>query len=93
VQVQLQMQGLPEDGVSYLAHIHEGATCADDRAGNGGPVDLPLESVTAKGGMGSSTTTVDATFEELASEPHYVNVHAEKTGDDVPLASLAPTSS
>ena len=34
--------------------------------------------------MGSSTTTVDDTLAELASEPHYVNVHAEKTGDDVP---------
>ena len=32
VQVQPNMQGLPQDGVSHLAHIHSVATCADDRA-------------------------------------------------------------
>ncbi len=84
VQVQLQMQGLPKDGVSHLAHIHKGATCADDRAGNGAPVEFPLEAVTAEGGTGSSTAIADTTLEDLTSEPYYVNVHAEKTGDAVP---------
>lgn len=84
VEVRLEMQGLPEDGVSRLAHIRKGATCADDRAGNGGPVELPLEDVTAQGGTGSSTSTAGTTLQELSREPHYVNVHAEKTGDEAP---------
>ena len=32
LQVQLNVQGLPEDGVEHIAHIHTDATCADDRA-------------------------------------------------------------
>ena len=84
VEIQLNLQGLPEDGVSHLAHIHSDATCADDRAGQGGPVEYPLEDVIAQGGMGSSTSTYDTTLSELASQPRYVNVHAEQTGDEVP---------
>lgn len=87
VQVDLEVQGLPEDGVEHLAHIHEGATCADDRAGQGGPVEFPLESVVAEGDTGASTTVIpDVTVSELFSgeKERYVNVHAEQTGDDVP---------
>lgn len=87
VQVDLEVQGLPEDGVEHLAHIHEGATCADDRADQGGPVEFPLESVVAEGDTGASTTVIpDVTVSELFSgeKEHYVNVHAEQTGDDVP---------
>lgn len=95
VEVQLNVQGLPEDGVSHLAHIHSDATCADDRAGQGGPVEFPLEAVTAQGGTGSSTSTIDTTLSNLFDgTPRYVNVHAEKTGDAVPpgvaCADLAP---
>jgi len=81
VEVRLNLEGLPEDGVEHLAHIHKGATCADDRAGNGAPVEFPLESVVAEGGVGSSTSITDATFDELlgGEEPYYVNVHAEQT--------------
>lgn len=81
VEVRLDIEGLPESGVEHLAHIHEGATCADDRAGNGAPVEFPLESVVAEGGAGSSTSTTDATFDELldGEEPYYINVHAEQT--------------
>lgn len=87
VQVDLEGQGLPEDGVEHLAHIHEGANCADDRAGQGGPVEFPLESVVAEGDTGASTTVIpDVTVSELFSgeKERYVNVHAEQTGDDVP---------
>jgi len=65
VEVRLGLEGLPEDGVEHLAHIHKGSTCADDRAGSGAPVEFPLESVVAEGGVGSSTSTTDATFDEL----------------------------
>jgi hypothetical protein len=44
-------------------------------------VEFPLESVVAEGGVGSSTSITDATFDELlgGEEPYYVNVHAEQT--------------
>ena len=86
VEVQLDVEGLPSaDGTEHIAHIHEGATCADDRAGAGGPVEFPLNSVFNEGGAGSSTTIVDTSFDELLSgEPYYVNVHAEMTGEGTP---------
>ena len=86
VEVQLDVEGLPSaDGTEHIAHIHAGATCADDRAGAGGPVEFPLNSVFNEGGAGSSTSTADTTFDELLSgEPYYVNVHAETTGEGTP---------
>ncbi len=86
VDVQLDVTGLPSaDGTEHLAHIHKGATCADDRAGAGAPVEFPLTGVVNEGGAGTSTSTADTTLDELlGGEPYYVNVHAEKTGDAVP---------
>jgi len=96
LQVQLNVQGLPEDGVEHIAHIHTDATCADDRADQGGPVEFPLEDVVAQGNAGSSTTTLDATLSDLSDgTERYVNVHAENTGEGVPpgiaCADLAST--
>ena len=99
VEVQLDVAGLPSaDGTEHLAHIHKGATCADDRAGAGAPVEFPLTGVVNEGGAGTSTSTADTTLDELLSgEPYYVNVHAEKTGDAVPpgisCADVVSTSS
>ncbi len=56
VQVDLNLLGLPQDGVPHLAHIHSGVTCVDDRDGQGGPVEFPLEDVVAQGNAGSSTS-------------------------------------
>jgi hypothetical protein len=87
VEATLDMQGLPTaDGTQHLAHIHAGATCADDRAGNGAPVEIPFESVVNEGGAGTSTTVIpNVTMADLLDgTPRYVNVHAEKTGDAVP---------
>ena len=87
VEATLDLQGLPTaDGTEHLAHIHAGATCADDRAGNGAPVEFPFESVMTEGGAGTSTTVIpDVTVADLLDgTPRYVNVHAEKTGDAVP---------
>ena len=98
VEVQLDLTGLPSaDGTEHLAHIHSGATCADDRAGNGGPVEFPLTGVANEGGAGTSASTADTTSDELFDgTPRYVNVHAEKTGDAVPpgisCADLVATS-
>ncbi len=90
VEVVLDVQGLPKDGIEHMAHIHEGATCADDRAGQGGEVKYPLESVVAEGDTGSSTSTVDATFDELfGGEAYYVNVHAEQTDPEAVPPGIA----
>ena len=100
VQVNLNLQGFPEGGVEHLAHIHSGATCQDDRNDQGGPVEFPLESVTAKDdGTGSSTTTIEGTtVAQLfdGSEKRYVNVHDKATGSGTPpgiaCADLASTA-
>ena len=85
LQVQLNVQGLPQDGVEHIAHIHTDATCADDRADQGGPVEFPLEDVVAQGNAGSSTTTLDTTLSNLSDgTERYVNVHAMNTGEGVP---------
>ncbi|HEX2728163.1 MAG TPA: CHRD domain-containing protein [Rubrobacteraceae bacterium] len=98
LEVHLDLTGLPKDGVEHLAHIHKGATCADDRAGNGGAVAFPLENVLAKGGEGGNVSTVDTTLEELSSGgPFYINVHDEQTDPKavppgVACADIAMTS-
>ena len=88
VEVVLNVQGLQDQpGTEHMAHIHQGGTCADDRAGNGAPVQYPLNSViTAQGGTGASTTEVSGvTVAQLFSgEAKYVNVHAEQTGNETP---------
>jgi Cu/Zn superoxide dismutase len=88
VEVTLNMRNLPDTpGAEHLAHIHEGATCADDRAGNGAPVQYPLGStITRQDGTGSNTAVIpDTTVAQLFSgAPKYLNVHAETTDDELP---------
>ena len=88
VDVELYVQNLQDQpGTEHLAHIHQGGTCADDRAGNGAPVQYPLNSVfTGPDGSGSSTSTIsNVTVAELFSgSPKYVNVHAAQTGNETP---------
>ena len=98
VRVLLAVRGLPQDGAEHLAHIHSDATCADDRADKGGPVEYPLESVTAQpDGTGSSTTVIpDLTLARLFDgTKRYVNVHDEQSGSGTPpgiaCADLTPT--
>jgi hypothetical protein len=88
VEVKLNLQGAPEGGVEHLAHIHEGATCEDDRNDRGGPVEFPLESVqTTDDGTGSSTIILEGvTVAQLfdGSKERYVNVHDKAEGAGVP---------
>lgn len=90
LEVRLDLRNLinEEIGTEHLAHIHEGGTCADDRAGNGAPVRYPLTSViTAQDGTGTSTTVLQGglTLDQLASgPPRYINVHAAQTGNETP---------
>ena len=85
VDVALDVQGLlTQTGTEHVAHIHEGGTCADDRAGNGAPVLYPLDPLIAQpDGTASSATSLDGvTLRQLTSgAPKYVNVHAEPPGD------------
>src|SRR5919205_1002225 len=78
VEVKLDIQNLigEEVGTEHIAHIHEGGTCADDRAGNGAPVLYPLDPLIAQeDGTASSATSLDGvTLEQLTSgAPKYVN--------------------
>ena len=88
VDVELYVQNLQDQpGTEHIAHIHEGGTCADDRAGKGAPFEHTLTSVfTGPDGTGLSTTTLsNVTVAELLSgAPKYVNVHAEQTGNETP---------
>lgn len=88
VQVDLKVRNLPDDpGTEHPAHIHQGGTCADDRAGNEAPIQYPLNPViTQEDGTGTSTTTIEGTqvVELFSGTPRYVNVHAEKRGESSP---------
>jgi hypothetical protein len=92
LEVALDVKSLPTEGgtertTEHVAHIHEGGTCADDRAGNGAPVLYPLEPLVAKkDGTASSATSLEGvSLRQLASgAPKYVNVHDEPTGEEIP---------
>ncbi len=90
VQVQLSMQNLPQieqPGTQHITHIHEGGTCADDRADNGAPVEYPLNTVvTQQDWTGLSTTTLSGvTVDTLFSgSPKYINVHAVAETNETP---------
>ena len=88
VEVAVAVEGLlTAPGTQHVAHIHEGGTCADDRADNGAPVQYPLDPLIAlEDGTASSATSIEgATLDQLTSgAPKYVNVHAEPTGEGVP---------
>jgi uncharacterized protein (DUF305 family) len=104
VEVRLQLEGLPEPGTTYLAHIHPG-TCVGEggnhphehgdhgeSAGGQDEIEYPLDPVEAGSGSGGSSETVleGLTVEQLSSgEPMYVNVHAEATGSEETPPSIA----
>ncbi len=55
--------------------------------------EFPLQSFTNRAGVGSSTSTIDASLDHLfGDEPHYLNVSAGMSGEGTPPASPAPTS-
>ena len=89
VEVELSMEGLPEEGVKHINHFHGGGTCADDRKGNTAPVTIPLEPVIANAdGTGSATSTVkDVTLDKLLGDDQerFILLHDEvKKGEGVP---------
>ena len=89
VKVELDMQGLPEEGIEHINHIHGGGTCAEDRKGRTAPVTIPLNTIVANAnGRGSATTTVkDVTLDQLFGDDQhrFVLLHDEvKKGQGVP---------
>src|SRR5215211_3730657 len=89
VRVELDMQGLPKEGVEHINHIHGGGTCADDRAGRTAPVTIPLNTVVANAdGTGSASTTLkDVTLDQLLGDDkhRFILLHDKvKKGQGVP---------
>jgi hypothetical protein len=89
VKVALDMQGLPEESVEHINHIHGGGTCGDDRAGRTAPVTIPLNTVVANAdGTGSATTTLkDVTLDHLLGDDQhrFILLHAKvEKGQGVP---------
>ena len=89
VEVALNVRNLQDQpGTEHPAHIHQGGACADDRAGNGAPVQYPLTAVvSAQGGTGTSMTEIPGvTVAQLfTGSDKYINVHAEQqAGNETP---------
>lgn len=88
VRVELNMRGLPEAGVEHINHIHEGGSCAKDRAGNTAPATIPLETIVAQNnGTGSAITILeDVTVDELfdPQKERYVAFHSKVQDEPVP---------
>ena len=89
VEVELSMEGLPEEGVKHINHFHGGGTCADDREGKTAPVTIPLEPVVANAdGTGSATSTVkDVTLDKFLGDDQerFILLHDKvKKGQGVP---------
>ncbi len=58
VVVELEMRNLlDEPDALYLVHIHEGGTCADDRAGNDAPIKYPLDPIIVRQSETTGETT------------------------------------
>ncbi len=57
VVVELEMRNLLDAlDALYLVHIHEGGTCADDRADNGAPIKYPLDPIIVRQSETTETT-------------------------------------
>src|SRR4028118_404410 len=89
VEVELNMRGLPEEGIEHINHFHAGGSCTADRAGNVAPATIPLKTVVAKEeGTGCGTTTLeDATLDSLfdPGKDRYLALHSEvEEGQGVP---------
>ena len=88
VGVELNMRGLPEASVKHINHIHEGGSCAADRAGNPAPATIPLTTIVANDdGTGSATTTLkDITVDEIfdPNKRRYIAFHSKVEDEPVP---------
>ena len=78
VEVAVNVVGL-EGGGAYVHHIHQGATCEEDKVDEGGPVEFPLNEVVAnhEGTATAASVVRDITLAELLSggKARYINFH------------------
>ncbi len=84
VEVKVDLQGMLSNS-EHPAHVHQGGTCADDRAGNGAPIQYPLLPVIAEqDGTGSRSSQIQGVTlsDLLADTPRYINVHAEPGSEE-----------
>ena len=88
VEVTVNVAGL-EGGEEYTYHIHEDASCEEDKVGEGGPVEFPLNEVVANyDGTATSTWVVrDITVDELfgGSKDRYINFHPAPPQEGQPV--------
>ncbi len=87
-EVTVNVEGL-EGGGEYVHHIHEGATCEEDKIDEGGPVEFPLEEVVANHeGTATATSVVkDITLAELlgGGKERYINFHPAPPQEGQPV--------
>jgi Cu/Zn superoxide dismutase len=91
VEVTLNMQGLPEEGVEHLNHFHGGGRCSDVEDGENVPITIPLDNIVAnEDGTGSATTILEGvTLSRLLdrSQDRIILVHDEAyEGEGIPAA-------
>lgn len=88
VEVTVNVVGLEGRG-EYVHHIHEGATCEEDKVDEGGPVEFPLNEVVANHeGTATATSVVkDITMDELLSggKDRYINFHPAPSQEGQPV--------
>ena len=101
VEVAVDVEGLPEGGGEYVHHVHEGATCEEDKVGDGGPIEFPLDEIAAgDDGTGSATSVVEGlTLSELldGGKERFVNFHPKppegaSLSSGIACTTLAPTA-
>ena len=87
-EVTVNVEGL-KGGGEYVHHIHEGATCEEDKIDEGGPVEFPLEEVVANHeGTATATSVVkDITLAELlgGDKERYINFHPAPPQEGQPV--------
>jgi len=91
VEVTVNMQGLPEEGVEHLNHFHGDGRCSDVEYGENVPITIPLNNIVAnEDGTGSATTTLEGvTLSRLfdRSQNRVILVHDEAyEGEGIPAA-------
>ena len=100
-EVAVNVEGLPEGGGEYVHHVHEGATCEEDKGGDGGPIEFPLNEIAAGGdGTGSATSVVEGlTLSQLldGGKERFVNFHPKPPegaglSPGIACTTLAPTA-
>lgn len=102
VEVMVNVKGLPKGGGEYVHHVHEGATCEEDKVNRGGPIEFPLNEIAAgDDGTGSATSVVEGlTLSQLLNggKERFINFHPKppegaSLSPGIACTTLAPNAS